>query len=97
MISSQVIYLSILGRSSSDKDLIKQIMIISCQDPTWLSLLKIFYPLESLLEGVAQNLLKKEEFSWLSKSKFHFLRISQPLWAISLNWIFIPFLLPFQA
>jgi hypothetical protein len=40
------------------------------------------YPLKSLMEGVAQNVLKKEKFSWLPKSNSFFLRISQLLWAM---------------
>jgi hypothetical protein len=55
------------------------------------------HPLKSLSEGVAQNFLKREEFSWLSKSKFHFLRNSQSKWAISLHWFFITFYLLLQA
>jgi hypothetical protein len=30
------------------------------------------YPLKSLMEGVAQNVLKKEKFSWLPKSNSFF-------------------------
>jgi hypothetical protein len=31
------------------------------------------YPLKSLMEGVSQNVLKKEKFSWLPKSNSFFL------------------------
>jgi hypothetical protein len=48
------------------------------------------YPLISLFEGVAQKCLEKKEFSWLSKSKFPFLRNSHPLWAMFSQWVSNP-------
>jgi hypothetical protein len=75
--------LLIVGRSSSNKDLLKQSKITSSQDPPWISP-QDFYPLKSLSKVLVQVFLKKEEFSWASKSKFQLLRISHPLWALSL-------------
>jgi hypothetical protein len=63
--------LSILGRRSSNKDPLKQSKITSSQDPPWISP-QTFYPLKSLSKVLVQDFVKKEEFSWLFKSKFLF-------------------------
>jgi hypothetical protein len=88
--------LLILGRSSSNKDLLKQSKITSSQDPPQISP-QVFYPLKSLSMVLVNVFLKKEEFSWVSKSKFHLLRISHPLWALSLFLVLILSYHCFQA
>jgi hypothetical protein len=55
--------LSILGRSSSNKDPLKQSKVTSFQDPSRISP-QDFYPLKSLSKVLVQVFLKKEEFSW---------------------------------
>jgi hypothetical protein len=80
--------LSILGRSSCNKDLLKQSKITSSQDPPRISP-QDFYPLKSPSKVLVEVFLNNEEFSWVSKPKFHLSRISHPLWALSLFLVMI--------
>jgi hypothetical protein len=47
------------------------------------------YPLKSLMEEVAQNVLKKEKFSWLPKSNSFFFENFPTFMGYALNWIII--------
>jgi hypothetical protein len=86
--------LLILGRSSSNKDLLKQYKITSSKILPR-SLLKIFI-LSNPYQGVGPKFLEEKFFSWLSKSKSLFREKSHPFVGYTLNWIFIPFLLVFK-